>query len=143
MALSANQPRTYRAVGYEGAYGVQASSTIYVGSAVSIDSGGEAGPLATGDSGFLGFARKKADNSSGSADDIDAAIITEGLIELTVTGLNDNDDAGDIVYATDDGTFTLTASGAMKIGRVFQILNTTTNRALVRFQALLHEHNND
>jgi len=143
MALSADTPRNYRATGYEAALPVQASSTVYAGAAVTIDTGGEVGPLSASDVSFSGFARKKADNSAGSAGDINAAIITEGLIQLTVTGLNDNNDLNDVVYATDDTTFTLTASGAVAIGRVFQIVNLTAGTCVVRFKGAVHEHQLD
>lgn len=143
MALSKDTPRNYANTGLEAALPVQGSSTIYAGSAVTIDTGGEVGPFATGEVSFAGFAKKKADNSSGSAGDINAAIITEGLIELTVTGLNDNNDLNDVVYATDDNTFTLTASGALAIGRVFQIVSLTAGTCLVRFKGAVHEHQLD
>jgi len=143
MALSKDSPRNYRATGYEAALPVQASSVIYAGSAVTIDSGGEVGPFSASEVSFAGFARKQADNGSGSAGDINAAIITEGLIELTVTGLDDNDDLNDVVYGTDDNTFTLTASGAKAIGRVFQIVDLTANKCVVLFKGAVHEHQLD
>lgn len=143
MALSANEPRNFSVVGRENALPVQASSTIYAGSACTIDTGGEVGPLATGEVGFVGFAIAKADNSGGSAGDINARIMTSGEIELTVTGLDDNNDIGDIVYATDDNTFTLTASGASAIGKVSQIVNLTDNVCRVAFKSLHDEHWND
>lgn len=141
MALSADTPRHYSCTGIENALPVQASSTIYAGSAVSIDTGGEVGPLATGEAGFVGFAKANADNSAGSAADIKARIITNGEIELDVTGVDDNNDIGDIVYATDDGTFTLTASGAVGIGKVSQIVSGTKCR--VKFESIHNEHWND
>lgn len=143
MALSANTPRNYSVKGVLNALPVQASSTIYAGSAVTIDTGGEVGPLATGEVGFVGFATQKADNSSGSAGDINCEVLTDGEIELTITGLDDNNDIGDEVYATDDNTFTLTASGALAIGRVSQIVSLSDNKARVKFTSLHNEHWND
>jgi len=139
MALSKDSPRNYRHRGLEAALPVQASSTIYAGSAVSIDTGGEVGPLSTSDASFAGFARKQADNSSGSAGDINAAIITKGLIEVTVTGLDDNDDLNDVVYMSDDDTLTLTVGSNLPIGRVFQIVDLATNKAVVLFKGAVHE----
>lgn len=143
MALSQDTPRNYKDIGPRAGHPVQASSTIYAGSAVSIDTGGEVGPLNTSDAGFLGFAVSKADNSSGSAGDIKADIISEGYVELSVTGLDDNNDIGDTVYATDDNTFTLTASGAIAIGKVFSISDTSTTKCIVNFKSLHSEHWND
>lgn len=142
MALAKDTPRNYKHRGLEAALPVQASSTIYSGSAVSIDTGGEVGPLAVGEASFAGFSRKQVVNS-GSAGDTNAPIITEGLIELTITGLDDNNDLNDVVYATDDGTFTLVASGAMAIGRVFEITSLSANKAVVLFKGAVHEHQLD
>lgn len=145
MALSADTPRTYTDNPKScNALPVQASSTIYVGSAVSIDTGGEVGPLSSSDTGFYGFAKEKADNSSGSAGDINAEIYTSGEVLLTITGLDDNNDIGDIVYASDDNTFTLTsATGNIAIGKVCEIKSLSGGTAYVRFASLGHEHWND
>jgi hypothetical protein len=143
MALSADAPRTYTDVRLvESAQPVQASTTIYAGGALSRDSGGEVGPLAASEA-FAGFARKKADNSSGSAGDVNAAVYDSGEIELVVTGVGDNDDIGDVVYATDDNTFTLTASGGVAIGRVAQIVNLSTGKCVVRFMADTTKYHTD
>lgn len=140
MALSADTPRNFTVVGRRNALPVQATSTIYAGSAVTIDTGGEVGPFAAGEVSFAGFAVSKADNSSGSAGDINADIITEGEIELVVTGLDDNNDLNDKVYATDDNTFTLTASGGLAIGRVSQIVSLSANKCRVKFSGAVNEH---
>lgn len=135
MALSADTPRNYSWVGLENSLPVQASTTIYAGGALSMDSNGETGPMAASET-FVGFALKKCDNASGSAGDVDARVLVEGEVVLTVTGVGDNDDIGDVVYATDDNTFTLTASGAVAIGRVSQIVSLTAGTCRVRFQGL-------
>jgi hypothetical protein len=132
MALSADAPRTYARADKETAQPVQASTTIYAGGAITRDSNGEVGPLAASEV-FVGFARKQAVGVS--AGDTNVAVYSEGLIELTVTGVGDNDDLGDIVYGTDDNTFTLVASGAVAIGRVAQIVNLTTGVCMVEFHA--------
>lgn len=144
MALSKDSPRHYSVMGRENAMPVQASTTIYSGSCCTIDAGGEVGPMASADATFVGFARKKADNSSGAAGDIDARILTSGEVELTVTGLDDNNDLGDIVYAIDDDTFTLTASSTHQaIGKVSQIVSLTANKCRVAFKSGHDEHWND
>lgn len=145
MALSANTPRTYESGSLEEkALPVQASTTIYAGSALTIDSGGEVGPLASADAGFYGFAANYADNSGGSAGDIEVAVYVKGVVKLTITGLDDNNDIGDIVYASDDNTFTLTSTTTNKaIGRVAQIESLSAGTAMVRFESLGHEHWND
>lgn len=143
MALAKDTPRNYKRRGLEAGPPVQASSEIFAGSACSTDTGGEVGPLATGEVSFAGFSIQGTDNSAGSAGDIDARLLTEGLIELTVTGLDDNDDLNDVVYASDDGTFTLVASGSMAIGRVYEIVSLTDNKCIVLFKGAVHEHQLD
>lgn len=134
MALSANTARNYEANScHESAQPAQAVAT-YGGGALSRDSGGEVGPLAASEA-FAGFAITNVDNSGGSAGDVLVPLYDEGVIELTVTGVNDNDDIGDTVYATDDNTFTLTASGGVSIGKVLQVLNPVTTLCRVYFQA--------
>lgn len=132
MALSADTPRNYSIVGVEVANPNQVSVTCYAGSALSRDSGGEVGPLAASEA-FAGFCRKGIVTGAVGADNI--ATITEGEVELIVTGVNDNDDIGDIVYATDDNTFTLASTGGVAIGRVSQIVNLSTGKCMVRFHA--------
>jgi hypothetical protein len=133
MALSADTPRNY-SVGTlrESAQPVQASVTCYAGAAVSRDSGGEVGPLAAGEA-FAGFVKAQATGTTAGA--INVAVYDKGEVELTITGLDDNNDIGDTVYATDDGTFTLTASGAVSIGKVSRIVSLTGGKAMVSFEA--------
>ncbi len=143
MALSANKARDYSVRGRENALPVQASSTIYAGSALTIDTGGEVGPADASEANFAGFALEKVDNSNGSAGDVNCRVLTSGEIELTVTGLDDNNDIGDIVYLTDDNTFTLVASGAKAIGKVSEIVSLTSGKCKVAFDTFLNEHWND
>ncbi|MEM9111327.1 MAG: hypothetical protein AAGC72_15035 [Planctomycetota bacterium] len=143
MALTKDSPRHYSVIGVENVLPVQASSTVYAGSALSFDTGGEVGPLSASEAGFAGFGMSKSDNSSGSAGDIGARVLTEGEIELVIAGLDDNNDLNDLVYATDDDTFTLTASGGVPIGRVSQIVSLSANKARVKFSSLSNEHPND
>jgi hypothetical protein len=133
MALSANASRNYEPDSlHESAQPAQAVVT-YAGSALTRDSGGEVGPLNTSET-FVGFAIAKVDNSGGSAGDLNVPVYDRGVVELTVTGLDDNNDLGDAVYATDDGTFTLTASGALQIGKVIQVKDLTNNICRVQFE---------
>lgn len=143
MALSNDAARIYadQTNRREAALPVQANSTIYAGSALSIDTGGEVGPLNSSDAAFAGFARKGAVGVT--AGDTNVAVYTECIVELTITGLNDNNDINDVVYATDDNTFTLTASGGLAIGRVYQIVSLTDNKALVLAKSAAHEHQLD
>lgn len=132
MALSADTPRTYHnPIGRTVAEPMQTSVTCYVGGAVSRDSGGEVGPLA-GTEAFAGFCIKQATNS-GAAGAEKVLVYSTGYIELPITGVDDNNDISDIVYATADDTFTLTASGGASVGKVVEWISSTT--ALVKFEA--------
>jgi hypothetical protein len=101
-----------------------ANDIVYQGAAVG-DSSGTARPLVAGDV-FLGFAYAKADNTGGSASDIDVEVRPEGTVILSVTGVTSTDDVGTDVYATDDDTFTTTASGASSIGTIERWITGTT-----------------
>lgn len=101
-----------------------ANDIVYQGAAVG-DSSGTARPLVAEDT-FLGFAWAKADNTGGSASDIDVEIRPFGTVVLSVAGVASTDDVGATVYATDDDTFTLTSSGASPIGKVERWISGTT-----------------
>ena len=112
-----------------------ASDIIYRGAAVGENSStGNARPLSGGDN-FLGFAEAKADNASGSIGDVNVKVRSRGIVKLTVTGVTADDDLGVAVYASDDNTFTTTASGATQIGKLIRWVTSTT--CYVYFESLL------
>lgn len=118
----------------EEGYPVVAADIIYEGAAVGENGAGYARPLVAGDV-FLGFAiEADVDNSAGVAGDKNVRVKTKGRIELDVAGANSvtvND--GPLVYASDDDTFTLTATGNSPIGRVSRWISGT--RCVVDFNA--------
>jgi hypothetical protein len=111
---------------------VIANDCIYQGAAVGDNASGGFRPLVAADV-FQGFAFAKADNTGGAASAIDVEVRTEGTVELSVTGVTGIGDQGETVYATDDDTFTLTASGASSIGKIERWITGTT--CVVYFQA--------
>jgi hypothetical protein len=114
--LAANKSRAYE-LGDRGMYPVIAADIIYEGGAVGLVAGtGHARPLVGGDS-FGGFAVYKADNSAGSAADINVETQLRGQIELAVSGAVITD-VRQPVYATDDDTFTFSPVGGTFIGFV-------------------------
>ena len=132
--LAADAPRQY-ALGDQEDYPVIASDIIYQGAAVGENGSGYARPLVAGDP-FLGFAEGTTDNSSGAAGALNCRVKTRGVVRLTVAGataITANDRP--IVYASDDNTFTLTASTNTPIGRVRRWLASTD--CLVEFDAQL------
>lgn len=128
MALSEDTPRTYE-LGTINEVPVKASTSIYEGAAVGMTSGYARG-LVAGDQ-FVGFAQRKADNSTTATDGaINCKVISRGLIKLTISGIAVTD-IGKAVYASADGTFTLTEGSNSPIGTVYRYV--TTNTCIVSF----------
>lgn len=107
---------------------------IYDGAAVGDNGSGLARPLVGGDP-FMGFADRNADNTGTghAASAVNVHVKERGRVQLAVTGVSSANDVGEIVYASDDNTFTLTASGASAIGRVARWVSSTT--CIVSFQS--------
>lgn len=127
MALSANTPRVYE-IGELNDLPVKATSVIYEGSAVGITSG-YARALVAGDI-FVGFAQAKVTGGAADGDTrVNARI--RGLIKLTITSIAVTD-IGKPVYASADGTFTLTQSTNSRIGTVHRYV--TTDTCIVSFE---------
>lgn len=130
--LAANKQRAYQ-MGDAEEYPVVATDVIYQGAAVGENGSGYARPLEAGDR-FLGFAEAKADNSAGAAGDVTVVVKTRGRIELPIASLAVTANDRPAVYASDDDTFTLTASSNSLIGYVSRWVETGT--AIVEFDAL-------
>jgi hypothetical protein len=130
--LAANAIRDFQ-LGDNEEYPVIASDIIYQGAAVGENAAGYARPLVAGDA-FLGFALGPVDNSAGSAGELNVTVRTRGRVRLTVDGataITANDRP--IVYASDDDTFTLTASTNTPIGRISRWIASTD--VVVEFDA--------
>lgn len=131
--LAVDTPRTYQ-IGDIEEYPVIAADIIYEGAAVGENGSGYSRPLVAGDT-FQGFAIEKTDNSAGSAGDKTVRVKTRGRVQLAVAGataITANDRP--LVYASDDGTFTLTASTNSHIGWVSRWIESGV--AVVEFDAL-------
>ena len=120
--LAKNLPRPL-VLGDVSDYPVIASDIIFEGAAVGENASGYSRPLVAGDP-FQGFALRKADNSDGSAGDINVRVQAEGVVVLPISGLaiTANDQAP--VYASDDNTFTLTAGSNTLVGNVRRWVST-------------------
>jgi hypothetical protein len=101
---------------------VIAADIIYEGSAVGDNGSGYARPLQAGDP-FRGFALYQADNSLGAQAAINVRVRNKGKVQLAVSGAAITD-VGKGVYASDDDTFVLTASGNSYIGRIVRWVST-------------------
>jgi hypothetical protein len=130
MALSADTERNHLADTELRDYAVKASTTVYKGAAVGLDTTGYARGYTVGDT-FVGIAYEQADNSSGSAGDINVKCYVEGTFELTVSGAT-VDDIGAPVYASDDNTFLLSPANAGCIGYIDSF--ESSGKANVRIQ---------
>jgi hypothetical protein len=114
--LAADKARDFQLGDLE-EYPVIASDIIYEGAAVGENGSGYARPLAAGDR-FLGFAQRGADNSAGAAGAINVVVLTRGRAKLAISGLAITANDRPAVYASDDDTFTLTATSNSLIGFV-------------------------
>ena len=119
--LAANKPRAFE-LGDNSHIPVIASDIIFEGAAVGrVLATGHARPLAVLDD-FAGFALEKADNSGGSAADIDVKVRRRGQISLSVAGAVITD-VGQPVYATDDDVFVFLPTSAVFIGFVKRFIS--------------------
>lgn len=108
---------------YSVAIPVKASTKLYEGAAVGLTSGYVDNADAT--AGFIGFIKEDADNSTGSAGDIDAVVSTKGEVTLSVTSVAAVTDVGSTVYAVDSATFTLASTGNIAIGKIVRWISST------------------
>lgn len=129
--LSANQLRDYQMRNDE-EYPVIASDIIYQGAAVGENGSGYSRPLVAADK-FQGFAIAKADNSTGAAGAITVNVRKKGNVQLPISGLAITANDRPKVYASDDNTFTLTATSNSLIGHVSRWIST--GMAVVEFDA--------
>jgi len=128
MALAKNTIRSF-GWGNITQYPVLASATIYEGSAVGLSSG-YARALAAGDI-FLGFACGKVVETTAVNGAAVVRVFKAGIVDLTITSVAVTD-VGKPVYASDDGTFTLTQGANSYIGKVEKFV--ATNTASVEFE---------
>jgi hypothetical protein len=131
--LAVNKPRDY-SLGEIESYPVIATDIIYEGAAVGENASGYARPLAAGDP-FLGFALRKADNAAGAAGAVLVEVRTRGRITLPIAALAITANDRPPVYASDDDTFTLTATSNSPIGYVSRWVSTGV--AVVEFDAAM------
>lgn len=120
---------------------LESGTTCYEGTVVGVSpTDNTVGAFAGGDT-FAGFVSEKAVYANG---DRTVQVRAQGIVQLTVTAATSGDplvtalDIGDSVYASDDQTFTDTATSNMLVGKVHRIIsgeNTTSMVCMVHFQA--------
>jgi len=121
MATLATDKQRHYELGDLNSLPMVATDIIYEGAAVGLASG-NARPLNAGDP-FVGFCIQNADNSTGSSGDVRVQVKTYGEIQLAIGSLAITD-VGKPVYASDDDTFVLTATGNSYIGKVKRLVST-------------------
>lgn len=123
MATLAKDTYRIKIVGDVNEFPVIATDIIYEGAAVGIvKASGHARPLTSVDK-FAGFAEAKADNSAGSAADINVRTVARGVVKLSVSGAVITD-VGQPVYATDDDTFVFLPTGGVYVGKVLRFVSS-------------------
>jgi|SaaInl7_200m_RNA_FD_contig_51_1355422_length_1751_multi_5_in_0_out_0_2 hypothetical protein len=120
--LAVDTPRDYGQGDIE-QYPVIASDIIYEGAAVGENGSGYSRPLVAGDP-FQGFCLRKADNSAGAAGAINVLVRSTGYIVLAISAIAITANDLPAVYASDDGTFTLTAGSNTQVGHVARWIST-------------------
>lgn len=104
---------------------VIAADIIYRGAFVGDNGSGLARPLVAGDP-FLGVAEEQCDNSAGAASAKNVKLRERARIEMAVTGAASAADVGEIVYASDDDTLTMTAGSNTPVGKIARWVSGTT-----------------
>jgi hypothetical protein len=133
--LTQDAPRTYE-VSYLDEFNdlpVAAAVTIFEGAAVGDNAAGFMRKLVALDP-FMGFAVRKADNAAGAAGALNARLRERGKIVLDVAGVTGAGDVGDTVYASDDNTFTKTATANTTIGKIARFISGT--KCVVFFESV-------
>ncbi|MGY8811482.1 MAG: hypothetical protein ACKVK5_10650 [Pseudomonadales bacterium] len=131
MPLTQNTPRSFE-TGDINDLAVAASSIVYEGAAVGIvAANGLARGLVAGDQ-FAGFADRECDNRLGAASAARVRVREDGKAQLAIAGLAATD-VQKRVYASADGTFTLTVGTNSLIGHVHRFVSTGVG--IVKFAA--------
>ena len=98
---------------------MRASSTVYVGSALSVDNAGRIRALNAGDEAFVGFSEQNRDNVTAGV--LDARYRSKGIVILPIPSLALTD-KGAAVYATTDNDFKLTSTSALAVGKIHRVI---------------------
>jgi len=107
-------------------YPVAASSTIYKGALVCVNSSGYAVPASdTSNYVFVGVAVEKADNSSGSNGDEKVRVYKTGVYEYTKSSATDAD-RGTLMYVSDDQTVATSTTNSIKAGYCVDVVDSST-----------------
>lgn len=127
MALIANASIWSKGEGDIVAFAVKAAAHIWRNAIVGIEvASGYARPATAGATPDvrIGVSREEADNSAGTDGDKNVEVYTKGEFLLTGSGFAQTD-VGAVVYASDDGTITKTATNNVILGRITNFVSST------------------
>lgn len=138
MAVTANQ--VVKRQGRDGkiaAVGVAASKTIYEGTFVYLDAGGDATDvIVDANTVFAGVAREQVDNSSGADGEKTVEVWTDGDFEWTIGGTLADSEIGTNVYGTDNFACNQTATGQPALGKLMDRVNGSDTVGIIRIKGL-------
>jgi hypothetical protein len=129
-AMTQNTPRAYNVDITIDEYPLAAGAVVLEGQTIGDNGSGYARALVAGDK-FLGFALEPQDNTNGAAGALTVQVRKEGAVQLSIGSLAITD-KGKAVYASDDNTFTLTATSNSFVGRVSRFVSSGVG--IVRFE---------
>lgn len=126
MAPLTKDRNTVRKDGIEVAYPVAASTKIYAGSQVCINTSGYAVPAAdTAGYKFVGVAQEYVDNSAGANGDLTVRVRRKGSFEFAGAGFTVTD-VDKVCFASDDQTVALSTTNSVVVGRIAEVLSATS-----------------
>lgn len=114
--LNTDTNRVFETPADSNAIPVAANAKIYQGALVGKTTAGQGRPLQAGDT-AVGFAKDNTDNSNGVDGEKTCELKARGKVSLFISGITLSD-IGRKVYASDDNTFTLTATGNSAVGKL-------------------------
>lgn len=104
-------------------YPIQASTVVYGGASISVDSSGNAGVLTAGER-FIGFcvAKQPNDNTTTTAAlaGYDVEVFCKGQVRLAVTAAAAGDEGKAVFCSSDDNTYSYTPKAFQYVGKVVQ-----------------------
>lgn len=111
---------------------VAAATKIFEGALVGIDASGFAINLASSEEQFVGVAHAIVDNTAGANGDLFVKVRRDQQIREVALAGAVQADVGKTLFATDNATFSLTASGGTPIGRVHAFISAGVILALLK-----------
>ena len=127
--LTQATPRRWRGAQKRSSIDMAAAAVIYQGAAIETEAAGGAKNLVGADATFIGIADTGDDNAAGVLGDKRITYVYDGTLLLYVDNAGGaitrlNCKPGTPVYALDGNSFTITATGAQKIGEIEEIGST-------------------